>query len=110
MVPSQTPPAATAPILVRLNSEHTSARSSTSRDLKPNKRMIIMNKQTLRVAKMTLSVLVAVMTVAGSRPLTAQTTSATSSQSDEQVLRDLVRQENEGKDIIKFTESSVFVS
>jgi ketosteroid isomerase-like protein len=72
--------------------------------------MIIMNKQTLRVAKMTLSALVAVMTVAGSRPLTAQTTAPTSSQSDEQVLRDLVRQENEGKDVIKFTEDSVFVS
>jgi ketosteroid isomerase-like protein len=72
--------------------------------------MIIMNKQTLRVAKMTLSVLVAVMTVAGSRPLTAQTTSPTSSQSDEQVLRDLIRQENEGKDIIKYTEDSIFVS
>jgi ketosteroid isomerase-like protein len=69
-----------------------------------------MNKQTLRVAKMTLRVLVAVMTVVGSLPLTAQTTSATSSQSDEQVLRDLVCQENEGKDTIKFTEDSIFVS
>jgi ketosteroid isomerase-like protein len=68
-----------------------------------------MNKLTLRAAKMTLSALVAVMTVASSRPLTAQT-SATPSQSDEQVLRALVRQENEGKDIIKFTEDSVFVS
>ena len=69
-----------------------------------------MNKQMLIFAKMVLSTLVVIMVMTGSRPLTAQTTSATSSQSDEQVLRALVRQENEGKDIIKFTEDSVFVS
>jgi ketosteroid isomerase-like protein len=69
-----------------------------------------MNKQMLIFEKMVLSTLVVIMVMTGSRPLTAQTTSATSSQSDEQVLRALVRQENEGKDIIKFTEDSVFVS
>jgi len=55
-----------------------------------------MNKQELVVIKVILNAFAVVLLVASSRLATAQTTT-TSSQSDEQVLRDLVRQENEGK-------------
>ena len=68
-----------------------------------------MNKQELVVIKVILNAFAVVLLVASSRLATAQTTT-TSSQSDEQVLRDLVRQENEGKKMIKFTEDCIFVT
>ncbi len=68
-----------------------------------------MNKQKLIVVKMVLSTFAAVLIVAGSRVVTAQTTAALAL-SDEQVLRDLVRQENEDKKMIKFTEDCIFVT
>ena len=51
-----------------------------------------------------------VLIMAGSRSVMAQTTTPTASQTDEQVLRDLIRQQNEGKDVIKFTDDAIFVS
>jgi hypothetical protein len=67
-----------------------------------------MNKQKLVVIKVILVAFAMVLLVASSRLATAQTTTAPA-QSDEQVLRDLVRQENEGKKMIKFTEDCIVV-
>ena len=69
-----------------------------------------MNKQTLVVARLILSTFAAAVIPAGIDSTTAQTTTVTPSQSDEQTLRDLVRQENEGKKAIQFTEDCIFVS
>lgn len=40
----------------------------------------------------------------------AQTTASTTTTSDEQTIRDLVAQENEGKHVIQFTDNRIFVS
>lgn len=41
---------------------------------------------------------------------TAQTTAGSTSKTDEQTIRDLVAQENEGKSVIKMTDDRIFVS
>ena len=69
-----------------------------------------MNKQTLVVAQLILSTFAVTLIPGSIDSVTAQTTTVTPSQSDEQTLRDLVRQENEGKKVIQFTEDYIFVS
>jgi len=73
------------------------------------KKAKIMNKQQLVVLKVILNAFAVVLLVASSRLATAQTTTAPSL-SDEEVLRDLVRQKNEGKKMIKLTEDCIFVT
>ena len=68
-----------------------------------------MNKQQLVVIKMILNAFAVVLLVASSHVATGQTTTAPA-KSDEEVLRDLVRQENDGKKMIKFTEDCIFVT
>ena len=68
-----------------------------------------MKRQSILGALTTLSALTAVWLIAlGSASATAQTTTA--GKTDEQALRELIKQENEGKDVIKQTEESIFVS
>jgi len=52
--------------------------------------------------------LMAMLVVAGSGSAMAQ--AAASAMGDEQVLRELIQQENQGKDVIKYTDDSIFVS
>ena len=64
----------------------------------------------LVVARPIRSFFAATLILAGIGSVTAQITTAAPSRSDEQILRDLIRQENEGKKVIKFTEDCIFVS
>ena len=68
-----------------------------------------MKKQQLVVMNVILNAFAVVLLVASSRLATAQTTTAPA-KSDEDILRDLVRHENEGKKMIKFTEDCIVVT
>ena len=58
--------------------------------------------------RIVLGVLMAMLIVAGSHSVMAQATAST--KTDEQVLRELIQQDDYGKDVIKFTEDAIFVS
>src|SRR6185436_4943496 len=62
----------------------------------------------MMLKRMVLSFLMAVLVVAGSGSAVAQVAASTSA--DEQALRELIQQENQGKDVIKYTDDSIFVS
>ena len=59
--------------------------------------------------KSTLNVLTAVILIAFGSPFAIAQTDA-NGRSDEQLLRKLIREDNEGKNVIKRTEDSIFVS
>jgi ketosteroid isomerase-like protein len=67
----------------------------------------MMNEQTILGARIVLGVVVTVFILLGGHPAAAQTT--TTSKTDEQVLREIIQQENEGK-LAKRSEDSIFVS
>jgi ketosteroid isomerase-like protein len=69
---------------------------------------MVTSRKSAVVAGLILCLLI--LTVVESLSVAAQETTTTASKTDEQVLRNLIRQENEGKNVIKFTEDSIFVS
>jgi hypothetical protein len=68
-----------------------------------------MKPPTIQSMKSTLNVLITLILIGLGSPAAIAQTDA-NGQSDEQLLRKLIQQENEGKNVIKRTDDSIFVS